>query len=120
MWEFNMQSSLRWFINKVKKAILALIIHSFFYTAFLVWIMEYWKDNRMAKMSLIIATVYMIVHITFPNLIMSFFDKQEDSSKVNKAQRTAIMKKIEAEVKKSGISVSEIKFVDASKASSQS
>jgi hypothetical protein len=103
MWDFNLQTPIRWFINKIKKTVLALVLHSLFYVTFLVWIMEYWKENRLEKMALIITVVYVIVHITFPNMIFPNFNKLEDPSIVNKGRRDALMEKIEAEIKNSGI-----------------
>jgi hypothetical protein len=103
MWDFNLQTPIRWFINKIKKTVLAMVLHSLFYVSFLVWIMEYWKENRLEKMALIITVVYVIVHITFPNMIFPNFNKLEDPSIVNKERRDALMEKIETEVKNSGI-----------------
>jgi hypothetical protein len=57
----------------------------------------------MEKMIAIITVIYLIVHVTFPNVIFPNFNKLEDPSKVDKARRDPLMAKIEAEVKKSGI-----------------
>ena len=81
-----------------------MVLHSLLYVSFLVWIIEYWKDNRMEKMCVIIAVMYVVVHMTFPNIIWPNFNRLEDPENIeDKPRRDALMALIETEVKKSGI-----------------
>ena len=57
----------------------------------------------MEKMCAIIAVVYLIVHVVFPNIIFPNFNKMEEPAKVDKNRRDTLMQKIEAEIKRSGL-----------------